>query len=173
MKYLKISLLIFLFLNTFNYLYSAELYFVDMKKILNQSKAGKSAQEYLKKKMAEESKKLDKEQASLKKEETDLIAKKKLITPEEYKKNLDALRKKNIEHQKKRQGAATGIFQKKEKARLELNKALKPILEKYMSENNISVVIDKKNIVVAKTEIDLTDKILKLLDKELKSINLK
>ena len=44
--------------------------------------------------MAEESKKLDKEQASLKKEETDLIAKKKLITPEEYKKNLDALRKK-------------------------------------------------------------------------------
>ena len=42
-----------------------------------------------------------------------------------------------------------------------------------MSENNISAVIERKSIVVAKTEIDLTDKILKLLDKELKSINLK
>ena len=52
-------------------------------------------------------------------------------------------------------------------------KALNPILEKYMSEKNITVIIDKKSIVVAKTEIDLTDKILKLLDKELKSINLK
>ena len=61
---------------------------------------------------------------------------------------------------------------KKEKARQQLNTALKPILEKYMSENNISVVVDKKSIVVAKTEIDLTEKILKLLDKDLKSINL-
>ena len=58
-------------------------------------------------------------------------------------------------------------------SKIELNKALKPILEKYMTENNIDIVMDRKSIVVAKTEIDLTDKILKLLDKELKSINLK
>ena len=51
-----------------------------MKKILNQSKAGKSAQEYLKKKLSEETKKFDKEQASLKKEETELIGKKKCIS---------------------------------------------------------------------------------------------
>ena len=42
MKYLKISLLIFLFLNTFNYLYSAELYFVDMKKFLIKAKLVKA-----------------------------------------------------------------------------------------------------------------------------------
>ena len=82
------------------------------------------------------------------------------------------MRKKNLDHQKNRQKAANEIFQKKEKARQQLNTALKPILEKYMSENNISVVVDKKSIVVAKTEIDLTSKILKLLDKDLKSINL-
>ena len=41
-----------------------------------------------------------------------------------------------------------------------------------MTENNIDIVMDRKSIVVAKTEIDLTDKILKLLDKELKSIQL-
>ena len=40
-----------------------------------------------------------------------------------------------------------------------------------MSENNITIVLDKKSIVVAKTEIDITDKILKILDKDLKSIN--
>ena len=42
-----------------------------------------------------------------------------------------------------------------------------------MTENNITMVVDRKSIVVAKTEVDLTEKILKLLDKELKSINLK
>jgi len=172
MKYFKVFLITFFLFNIITYSFSSEIYFIDMKKILNQSKAGKGAQEHLKKKLKEETKKFDKEQTSLKKEETDLISKKKIISAEEYKKKLNALRSKNIAHQKNRQLAANGIFKKKEKARLELNKALKPILEKYMSENNITVVIDKKSIVVAKTEIDLTNKVLKLLDKELKSINL-
>ena len=172
MKYFKIFLTTLYLLSIFNYSIASEIYFVDMKKVLNQSKAGKGAQEFLKKKLNEETKKFDKQQAALKKEETELIAKKKLITPEEYKKNINTLRQKNISHQKDRQKAANEIFKKKEKARLELNKALKPILEKYMSENNITMVVDKKSVIVAKTDIDLTEKILKLLDKELKSINL-
>ena len=64
------------------------------------------------------------------------------------------------------------IFRQKEKARAELYKALNPILQKYMSENNIKMIIKKNSIVVATTEIDLTDKILKVLDQQLKSINL-
>jgi len=173
MKYFKITIIAIFLLSITNYSFSADIYFIDMKRILNQSKAGKGAQDYLKKKLNEETKKFDKEQTALKKQEKELIAKKKLISPEEYKKNLNDLRKKNINFQKKRQKAANDIFKKKEKARLELNTALKPILEKYMSDNNISLVIDKKSIVVAKTEIDLTDKVLKILDQKLKSINLK
>ena len=173
MKYIKIILLSLILLNLSNYSYATVIYFIDMKKILNTSKAGKGAQDYLKNKLKEETSKFDKKQETLKKEESELIGQKKLISPEEYKKKLNELRKKNIAHQKERQAAANDIFKKREKARLQLNNSLKPILEKYMSENNITVVIDKKSIVVAKSEIDLTDKILKLLDKDLKSINLK
>ena len=172
MKNLKIIFLILILLNISNYSHSSEIHFIDMKKILNKSKAGKGAQEFLKKKLSQETKKFDKEQSDLRKEEKDLIAKKKLISPEEYKKSLNELRKKNLAHQKNRQSAANQIFKKKEKARAELNKALQPILEKYMSENNISSIVDKKSIIVGKTEIDLTDKILKLLDTKLQSINL-
>ena len=173
MKYFKFFIIILFLINISSKTFSTEIYFIDMKKILNQSKAGKNAQDFLKKKLSEETKKFDKQLADIKKEETDLIEKKKIISPEEYKKNINELRKKNISHQKSRQSAANEIFKKKEKARGELNKALQPILEKYMSENNISIIMDKKSIVVGKTEIDLTDKILKLLDKNLKSINLK
>ena len=173
MKLYKYLFLVIFLLNFNNVCFSSEIYFIDLKKILYKSKAGKGAQDYLKKQLSDETKKLDKERASLKKEETDLIAKKKLISAEEYKKSLNALRKKNVSHQKNRQTSANEIFKKKEEARLQLNKALKPILEKYMSENNISLVVDKKSVIVGKTEIDLTEKILKILDKELKSINLK
>ena len=51
-------------------------------------------------------------------------------------------------------------------------KTLNPILQKYMNENNIEIIVDKKNILLANSKYDLTGIILKLLDKELKSINL-
>ena len=41
-----------------------------------------------------------------------------------------------------------------------------------MNENNIQIIVDKKNILLANSKFDLTDIILKLLDKELKSIQL-
>ena len=114
MKYFKIFLTILFLFNIGTYSLASEIYFIDMKKILNHSKAGKGAQEYLKKKLKEETKKFDKEQAALKKEETNLISQKKIITPEEYKKKLNVLREKNITHQKNRQLAANEIFKKKE-----------------------------------------------------------
>ena len=113
MKYLKVLLTTLFFLNICNYSFSADIYFIDLKKILNKSKAGKGAQDYLKSKLEEENKKLDKEQSALKKEEKDLIGKKKLISAEEYKKNINALRKKSVDHQKRRQKAANDIFRKK------------------------------------------------------------
>ena len=59
------------------------------------------------------------------------------------------------------------------KARNKLLKALNPILTKYMSENNIQIIIDKKYVIMADSKIDLTGKILEILNKELKSLNLK
>ena len=42
-----------------------------------------------------------------------------------------------------------------------------------MNENKIEMIVDKKNILLANSKFDLTDKILEILDKELKSIELK
>ena len=72
MKNIKILLLIIFISLIFNKSIAADLYFVDIKQILNKSKAGKKAQDYLKKKFDEENEKLKKESISLKKEESDL-----------------------------------------------------------------------------------------------------
>ena len=76
MKFYKYLFLVIFLLNFNNFSFSSEIYFIDLKKILNKSKAGKGAQDYLKKQLSDKTKKLDKERAALKKEETDLIAKK-------------------------------------------------------------------------------------------------
>ena len=48
MKYFKILIFLFYIFTIQNVAVSAEVYFVDIKQILNQSKAGKEAQNYLK-----------------------------------------------------------------------------------------------------------------------------
>ena len=51
-------------------------------------------------------------------------------------------------------------------------KVLSPILTEYSQEKNISIVMDKKYIIVGKTELNLTEDILKLLNNKIKKINI-
>ncbi len=173
MRYLKIIFFVLLILNFYNLSFAEETYFIDMNKLLNQSKAGKEAQDFLKKKIITGDKKFKEEGELLKKEEIDLIAKKKTLSTDEYKKILNQLREKNIKFQRKRASFTTEITTQRVEARSRLLKTLDSILTKYMSENNVQIIIYRKYIVVAQSKLDLTDKILKILNKELKSLNLK
>ena len=49
-KYIKILIFSLILINCYNFSYGSEVYFVEIKKILNTSKAGKQAQGFLKKK---------------------------------------------------------------------------------------------------------------------------
>ena len=173
MKYFKIIILALLFCNVFNITSAKEIHFIDMRKVLNESNAGKAAQDFLKKKFENENKKFEKEGSALKKEESDLISKKKLISPDEYKNKLNDLRKKNIAYQKKKRNASNQWVSKKNEARAKLMNALNPIMQKYMKENNIEMIVDKKYVLMANSDFEITDKILKILNQEVKSINLK
>ena len=172
MKFFKILILLIIFISTNNIALSEEVYFINLKTVLNQSKAGSDAQTKLKKDFEAQDKKFKDESNALKKEETELIAQKKTLSPEEYKKKVSALRKKNIDFQQRRRNASNNCVKKKNNARSELIKALNPILQKYMGENNISMIINEKNVILANSKKDLTKVIIDLLDKELKSIKL-
>ena len=173
MRYLKIIFFLLLILNFYNLSFAEETYFIDMNKLLNQSKAGKEAQDFLKKKIITRDKKFKEEGEVLKKEEIDLIAKKKTLSADEYKKTLNQLREKNVKFQRKRANFTRAIATQRADARNRLMQGLDPILTKYMSENNIQIIIYKKYVAMANSKLDLTDKIIEILNKELKSLNLK
>ena len=42
-----------------------------------------------------------------------------------------------------------------------------PIIKTYMDENSIMIIMDSKNIFMGKTEIDLTDKLLNIINQKL------
>mgnify|MGYP001239734173 FL=1 len=62
---------------------------------------------------------------------------------------------------------------KRSKAKNDLLKHLNEILTDYAIKNNISFILNKKNVVVAKKDLDITDDIIILLNKKVDKITLK
>ena len=143
-----------------------------MKFVLNKSKAGKGAQDFLKKSFSENQKKFADMEKSLKKEETDLLEKRTILSKEEYKKKTDTLRKKVKDYQSQRRASLDEITSQRVMARETLTKKINPILDSYIKENNISLVIDKKDTIAGNPAYDITKIIVEKLNKELPSLNL-
>ena len=167
----KIIVVLTLFFINFNLNADVPSY-VDFKYILNQSNAGKQAQDYLKKKLTNGIKKLKEQEKSVQQEEQKIIKQKKVLSAEEYKKQVSQLRNKVSSLQKERNNLLETVAKQRAKAKFELIKNLNPIKNKYMLEKNIKMVIDKKGILLADQSFDLTKTITDLLNKKLKTIKL-
>ena len=144
---------------------------LDLTYVLNKSKAGEGAQKFLKKSFEENVKKFSDIEGTLKKEESDLLAKKNILSKEEYGKKMSTLRKKNIDYQTQRRTAIDKITTQRAKSRETLLKELKPILESYIKENNVSLVVDKR-FILGGTENDITKAIVEKLNKDFPTLNL-
>ena len=146
---------------------------LDLTYVLNQSTAGNGAQKFLTKTFDDNIKKFSGIEKELKEEEKDLLAKKNILSKEEYGNNMNSLRKKNIDYQTERRSAIDKITMQRAKARETLLKKLKPILESYIKENSVSLVVDKKYILGGGAESDITKVIVEKLNKDLPLLNLK
>jgi len=145
---------------------------LDFKYILNQSDAGKKAQTYLKKKLDDGAKALKKKENAIQEEEKKIIQQKKVISAEEYKKKVTDLRNKVNSLQKERNTLLSEVSKQRSKAKTELLKNLNPIIQEYMKEKNIRMVLDKKSILLADENLDITQDIIKRLNSKLKTIKL-
>jgi outer membrane protein len=148
-------------------------HFIDFTKVLNQSLAGKEAQDFLKNKFKKASEKFSKQQEDIKKKEQEVIGKKKIVTNEEYQKLVQDLRKKVGQLQQNREKELNDISKLRKNARTELLKSLNPIIKEYMEKNKIRLVLDKKSILLGDTNLEITTQIIDILNKKVKSLNLK
>jgi len=174
MKYLvKLFVVTFFLIISTHTFAEQKIVVLDMKKVLNQSKAGKGAQDYLKKSFNNNAKKFTDLEKTLKKDENDLLAKKTVLSKTDYAKKSDTLRKKVIDYQSQRRASLDKISTLRAKSRETLVKKITPIVDGYIKENNISIVMDKKSMIGGLNEYDITDEIIKRLNKELPSLDLK
>ena len=166
------------FFCTFIIFYSSSSYseslivFLDMDKIMLQSKAGKSITVELEKLHKNNITTFKQKEEDLKNKETSIVSQKNVLSNEEFEKKINSLRKEANEYRIKRRDLINSLTEKRVEAQNKLIKTLNPILADYSKKNSISMIIQKKNIIIGKSELEITDDILEILDKSLKTIDL-
>ena len=176
MKYFKFFeyILILFILLQFNTAYSNEkIFYIDMDFIMNNSLAGKSIMKQMDKKKALNMKNFTKQEETLKKEENKLISHKNVLDKKKFEEQVNAFQNKVSDYKSNSNKIANEFSKKLTNAQKKLTNTLTPILANYSAQNSISFIIPKKNIIIGKTELDLTNTILKLLDSKVKSIEIK
>ena len=173
MKHTIKSILFLLFLFNFNNAFANNsIVFIDMNKVIRVSDIGVSIKKQFEKLNKSNLDNFQKIEQNLKKEEQDLISKKNVLSQEEFKKKSADLRKKVINYQSSRKVKADELNKKRVTATQNLFKKINPILTTYTKENNISLILDKRNVVIGNTTLDITDIIVDLLNKSNPKISL-
>ena len=162
--FLSIFTVIILFTNTA--FCNEKIQFIDMDRVISTSNSGVSIIEQLNKLNKENILFFNKEEKVLKEKEVKLISQKNIISEADFNNKVNELKIEiNAYNQKKNK--MINIFKKlKVDNTNKISKSINEILVEYSKDNSISFILQKKNLIIGKTELDITDKIIKIVNKK-------
>ena len=161
-------IIIFFLFGSTNLWSSEKIAFLDVELIINKSEPALVIIKKIEKIRDQETKKLKEIEDNLKKKNDDLIKTKNLISDEELKKKISSLREEAKSFDDLRKKTIKDLNIKKNKELNEFLKLINPIIQEYMKEKSIDMIIDKKNIFMAKSKNDITEDILKIVNTKIK-----
>ena len=169
LKLLKFFIIFSFFLNLTNFLYASEkIAFIDINYIINNSFKGKKILSKLEKVDEKNRNELNLLQEKIKEENEEIIKIKNIVSKEELAKKIDN-HKRNIDNfNKKRSALSKSLMDLKKKQTFEIVKQIGPIVEKYMKEKSIDVVLKNETLYISKSNYDITKEILEIVNKEIK-----
>ena len=167
----KCLIIIFFIFNIFTFNAYSKIAYIDIKIILNESNVGKSLNSHLKSLNSEYSKKYSKIEKELLEKEKTLLAQKNIIEKNEFDKKIRNLSDEIDKYKNDKKLSTDKLNKIKIENTKEILRILNPIITKYVENNDISLVLKKTNIIVGKKDLDITKKIIKLLNGEINKLN--
>ena len=168
----KVNLIIF-FLALYSFSYAEEkVVYLDVNYLLTESKVGIYVNSNLKKISDENNKVFKNFEAELKSDEEKLLTQQNILKKEDYEKKISELRNKFKSYQEKKNNKNKELNLLRNSAGNKILKSINEIMTEYSKKNSISLVITKQSIIIGKTELDVTNDILNLLNKKVTKLEL-
>ena len=139
---------------------------------MNKSLAGKSLIEQLNKIDKKNSIDLKQIKEKLNSEKKDISQKKNILSNDEYNNKVTALNKKFESFQSDARAKVQKMKSLRDNGLQKIMNELNIILSEYSKKNELTFIIDQKNIIIGKTDLNITNEILKLLDQKLKKVKI-
>ena len=145
-----------------------KIVFLDMEIVLKKSIFGKNLLteiDNLNKKNIDELKIKEQE---LKNKEAEIKKKQNILSKEEIDKEIDNLKNQVKIYRKEKDEMVKKLELKRKKNINIFLTETSPIIQNYMEENSIDILLDRKNVFMGKKNSDITEIIIKEIDKKLK-----
>jgi len=173
MKIYKFLLLVFFFFSGANSLFADNsIAYIDMQKLMSQSLAGKNVNEKIDIINKKNIKKFKETEKKFQEDEKILIGQRNILEKKVFDDKVKAFREKAAIYQKNKSDTVIKMNNQRLNAAKKIIDIVNPILAEYSTENSISFIMQKKYIIIGKTELDITDDIIKKLNLKVKKINL-
>jgi Skp family chaperone for outer membrane proteins len=162
--FLSIFTIIIFFTNT---AFSEEkILFIDMDRVISTSNSGVSILEQLNKLNKENILFFNKEEKTFKEKEVKLISQKNIISEADFKDKVNKLKTEINAYNQKKNKMINNFKKLKVENTNKFSKSINVILVEYSKDNSVSFILQKKNLIIGKTELDITDKIIKIVNKK-------
>ena len=169
MRYLhKFLLIFFIYLISINFSNSKETAFIDIDFIIANSNIGKKVLLSINKLDKENIENLKKKNKSLQELEISIKNKKNIISDNAFKKEVVSFQAKVKKFKEEKNKIVKNFNEVKRKELENVFKKISPIINDYMEENSVSVLLDSKNIFMGTKKSNLTKDILDRINKEIK-----
>ena len=164
-KILGITFVIFISLIEISFA-EKKIAFIDIDKIINESEFGKKSYKKIDNDFKKENEELLKIEKNLVSKEKEILNQKNILSEEELNNRISELKKEIDDFQKKKRLINEKFNKIRRDKTNQMVQSLNFILSKFADENDISLVIQKKFIVIAKSGLDITNEVLKIFNKE-------
>ena len=169
--FLSLSIFFLIFINPVTS--EQKIVFVDMDMLVSISKPGSSIFNQLKDVNNKNLNYLKKEEKKFKEKEKKLLAQKNIISESDFKNKIDELKSEIDNYNQNRNEMIKKFNKLKVENTNNILKLITPILAKYSTENEISIILQKKDLIIGKTELDITDEIITIINNEIKEFKIK
>ena len=143
-----------------------------MDRVISTSNSGVSILEQLNKSNKENVIFFEKEEKMLKEKKTKLISQKNIISEADFQNKIEQFKVEINNYNNNKDKIIKDFNKLKVNSTNELLKLINPILIKYSDENSISVILQKKDLVIGKKELDITDEIIKIVNTQVKKFKI-
>ena len=145
---------------------------IDTEVIMKESLAGKSLIKQLSKIDDNNKKYFLEYEKKLKLEKEKISSQINILSKEEYDKKVLILNDDFKKYQNEVRDKLELTKSKRDKALKKILSELNVLLSNYSNENELTFIIDQKNIIIGRTDLNVTSEILKLIDLKLKKVSL-